>query len=57
VEFAGLAALEARAQLVQVQAHAVAQAGKQARAGIDALVRQAYPSDPLTLAARFGLVS
>jgi hypothetical protein len=58
VEFAGLAALEARAQLVLVQAHAVSHAGKQARTAIDGVLRAAYPSDPLTaVPARGRLVS
>jgi len=46
-EFAGLSALEARAQLVQVQAHAVAHSGKQSRGAVDALIRTVYPMDPL----------
>jgi hypothetical protein len=56
VEFMGLAALEARAQLTHVHAHAVANSGKQARRSLDALVRQAYPVDPLTAAPRGGFV-
>jgi hypothetical protein len=56
IEFMGLAALEARQQLVHVHAHAVAHAGKQARRSLDALVRAAYPLDPLTAAPRGGLV-
>jgi hypothetical protein len=56
IEFLGLAALEARAQLVQVHAHAVAHSGKHARRSLDALVRQAYPADPLTAAPRGGFV-
>jgi hypothetical protein len=39
-----------------VHAHAVANSGKQARRSLDALVRQAYPVDPLTAAPRGGFV-
>ena len=56
IEFFGLAALEARAQLTHVGAHVVANAGKHARRSLDALVRQAYPVDPLTAAPRGGFV-
>ena len=47
LEYYGLQALDARAQLVQVQAHAVAHAGKDARRSLQALMRAAYPADPL----------
>ncbi len=56
IEFMGLAALEARAQLTHVHAHVVANSGKHARRSLDALVRQAYPVDPLTAAPRGGFV-
>jgi hypothetical protein len=56
IEFMGLAALEARAQLTHVHAHAVAHSGKHVRRSLDALFRQAYPADPLTAAPRGGFV-
>jgi len=48
IEYAGLAALEARAQLLHVHAHAVAHSGKGVRRAVDALLREAFPLDPLT---------
>jgi hypothetical protein len=56
IQYFGLAALEARAQLTHVHAHVVANSGKHARRSLDALVRQAYPVDPLTAAPRGGFV-
>jgi hypothetical protein len=56
LEFAGLSALEARSQLAQVNAHVVAHSGKDARRSVGALIRAAYPPDPLTLPPRGGLV-
>jgi hypothetical protein len=57
LEFAGLSALEARAQLQQINAHVVAHSGKDARRSVDALIRDAYPIDPLTTPpTRGGLV-
>jgi hypothetical protein len=49
-----LSVLDARAQLIHVQSHAIAQSGKHARRSVDALIRAAYPLDPLTAAPRGG---
>jgi hypothetical protein len=54
IEFLGLSVLDARAQLIHVQSHAIAQSGKHARRSVDALIRAAYPLDPLTAAPRGG---
>lgn len=56
LEFAGLSALDARAQLTQVHAHAVATSGKKAEQALRSLLAQAYPTDPLTTAPRGGWV-
>lgn len=47
VEYHGLAALEARAQLTTISAHAVLKSGKGARREIDKLMAHAFPGDPL----------
>lgn len=56
LEFAGLSALDARAQLTHVHAHVVATSGKKAEQALRSLLAQAYPADPLTTAPRGGWV-